>query len=155
MKKRSDDIRDELAKVAREYNIPATTEPTDYVEFYKSGKKQRPDIKFKTTPVLTIDVTVRNETEEVDHAASKGAAEKIALHTEPVNRLGHVFKPFAMETHGHMHESCSDTIDYLARAVIPSQSYGFKRAMFNAAAMTLAKGRAIALQIAHARQLRK
>jgi hypothetical protein len=156
MKKRSNDIRDALAITAREYNIPAITEPTDYCDYYtETGKRQRPDIKFYTSPCLAIDVTVRNTSEQVDHASEKAAEEKIKLHRDPVQRLGHVFKPFCMETHGHMHKSCSDVIDFLARTVIPSQAWGFKLAMTQAAAMTLAKGRVLALQNAHARQLRR
>ena len=65
--------------------------------------------------------------------------------------MGHNFIPFACEIQGHLHSSCYDVIDALAKELLPVHQRSFRNDVKHAVSSSLAKGRANAVLAAIAR----
>ena len=148
--RRHDDVKAALLHVVRKFGILAIDEPSFYV--YDDLSAKRPDITFRTQPRLVTDITIVTPSVEVDVAASKAAADKRAYHSKAVQEAGHVFIPFALEVHGHMHKSCLELLDKLGLDLQPNKRTFFKREAISAVQVALARARAAAIRSAAAMQ---
>jgi hypothetical protein len=134
-------VRDTVAKVAREYGITVSKEPTVYP--YDGGKKRRPDLLFMVFPTpIATDFTIVSPTEEPGAAAKKAEEEKTKIHQAACAALQHGFIPCAAESPGLLGQEAHRLIAKLAHSLQPSLRLQFQRRMTRALANGLAQGRA-------------
>ena len=139
-----------LVETTRAYGIHCVVEPRKYV--YGDAKKNRPDIFWRLSPPLAIDLTIVAPDAVVGAAAAHAAAEKIDKHHAAVAAFGDVFKPFVIELQGHLHEDADDTINRLAKELLPLQRAAFRRDIKHAIAVELARAKAKQVLSAVAKQ---
>jgi hypothetical protein len=133
-------LRDTLIATAQIYGITTTKEPPFYT--YAGDELRRPDITFHLPIPIATDVTIVSPDIDVGYAAEKAAKEKVKIHKEAVEKLGHKFIPFATEVYGHMDASCTDLINEIAKQLPPHRQYRFRFEFMYAASIAMAKGRA-------------
>ena len=109
---------------------------------------------FRTNPQLAIDATIVYPAPEPGVAAAEAARRKIEKHRDAVEKLGHLFEPFAAEINGLLHDSALRVIEILARELLPLQRPAFRSEVLHAISVAMARGRAAAVQSAIARQMR-
>lgn len=103
---------------------------------------RRPDITFHLPCPISTDVTIVFPDIDVGYAAEKAAKDKVKIHKEAVEKLGHKFIPFATEVFGHMDSSCTDLVNEIAKQLPPHRQYRFRFEFMYAASVAMAKGRA-------------
>lgn len=133
-------VRDTIARVARDYGITVTKEPTCFK--YDDGRNHRPDILFHTLPFgLCTDVTL------IDQDRSMQDAEKIKkdTHTRPCANANCTFMPFAMFTKGTLGPAAMEFIRTLSKAVEPALVNSFRKELAHNVSIAAARGRADAL----------
>ena len=134
-------VRDSVARVAREFGITVSKEPTIYP--YDGGKRRRPDLLFFVTPTpVATDFTIVSPAEEPGSAAAAADDDKIATHQAATAAMQHGFIPFAMESPGLIGKGAHRLIACLAQAIQPGLQQQFHRRMMRATANGLAQGRA-------------
>jgi len=138
-------LRDAIARTARLYSIPTSTEPTCYSAFYASGRKERPDVTFHTFLPIATDVTIVSSIGAAGEAAKIANQVKLKVHTDAVAKLGHRFIPGACESNGYMGEGVFTLANELAKHLPLVVQRSFTSEFLYSASCALAKGRAAAI----------
>ena len=135
-------IRDTIIRVARNFGITCSKEPTCFT--YSSGLHRRPDILFHTEPSpIAIDVSLvaGNANSDIVDDIKHAEKEKQDAHKVAVENSNCRFFPFVMATRGLLGTDATNFIGTIKRAVQPYQQATFSRRLHHAVAVAAAKGR--------------
>ena len=135
-------VKDAIRGTLARYGISTDNEPNYYSYV---GEHHRPDLTVRMIGEknIAIDVTiVKPDEKEIGKAAKQAAAKKNEIHSDVVAKFEHVFIPFALETSGHMDESCFEFFKKIKNQVQFHQRIQFGRDFFGAISAALAKYRA-------------
>ena len=132
-------VKAAVASVARRYGLPVTIEPTCYA--YADGVPHRPDLIVWSVPPVTTDFVVVQQGARPGVAARAAAERKNRQHKGPVAQLGHVFVPFALEAHGHMHSAVSQFVGAVASRLPRHDFLAFSHDLTMAISVALARSR--------------
>jgi hypothetical protein len=136
-----------VARVLRARGLHVVVEPNNYAKLYDDNVKHRPDLLVAVSPPVATDfVVVQQVTERAGAAAAAAAKNKNALHQRVVASVGHVFFPFALETHGYMHNSCRLFVDAVAGLLPAHERITLQHDVASAVGSALARARCAAVQ---------
>jgi hypothetical protein len=131
-----------VATVLRRHGIPVQNEPNFYTKHYQDGVKHRPDlIVWTATPVATDFVVVQQDGARPGAAAGKEAEKKTKHHNHAVVQAGHIFVPFALETHGYAHPGAMRFINEVSQHLPAYEAEELRREATIAVSTTLARAR--------------
>ena len=142
--RRHDAVKNEaLVAVPRMYGIPCTPEPTIYGMYYDpdTDSKRKPDVEYHTlSRHLAIDLSIIYPDEEAPgNKAMQKANEKMRSHKKAVEKVGHIFAPFIMETTGYLHQDAVEVIRFLEHQIQPWLRPFFRRDLMRALSVSLAR----------------
>ena len=139
-------VKDAIRFTLMRYGIQSTNEPNYY---NYAGGDFRPDITVRMNGVQNVatDVTIVKPHEtEIGRAAKEAAEKKSARHNGPVAEYNHVFVPFAVETTGHLDDSCFLFLKKMKYQIPFHQRLLFRRDFLGNISTALARYRADAMQ---------
>ena len=138
-------VKHAIRSVLSQYGIQSDNEPNYYN--YMVGNC-RPDITVRMTGTkfIAIDVTiVKPDAEDTGKAARRAAETKEKTHAAAVAAFDHFFIPFALETTGHMDETCFQFFKLVRNEVQFHHRIQFQRDFFGSISTALARFRATSM----------
>ena len=144
-------IRDNaLVAVPRAYGITCTSEPVFYRFMYEDDESnsRRPDVTYRTWPPVAIDLSIVYPGETPGTKAADMAARKEYKHKQAVEKFGHRFAPFVMETTGYLHHNALEMISVLAAHLPPWMAPFFRHEMMRTLSVTLQRQKTLAIKMA-------
>ena len=147
---RHDGVKNEaLVAVPRAYGIVATPEPDTYNMYYEDDtERRRPDVEYHCYKHLAIDLSIVKPGDTPGDRAQEIANVKVKAHRKAVEKVGHVFAPFIIETTGYLHPDALEVINILGNQLHSWMKPFFRMSMLRSLSVSLQRHKTMAITVA-------